>query len=55
MLHLDLSFNRFSLQEGESISLALEENHTLIGFHFEGHHGYVDNKGFLVVQDIKLR
>ena len=29
------------------ISVCLKKNTTIVGFHFEGNHGYVDCHGFL--------
>jgi len=51
LIHLDLSFNNFSLQESKIIQKNLTENHSLFGFHFRGNYGYVDNKGFLTIPD----
>lgn len=46
---MDLSNNNFSLNDSIEISKALEDNHTIYGFHFSGNYGYVDSRGFLVV------
>ncbi|CAD8076826.1 unnamed protein product [Paramecium sonneborni] len=51
MIHLDLSANQFSLPDSQSISESLKENHTIYGFHFNGNFGYVDSKGFLIIQN----
>lgn len=46
--HLDLSFNSISLKESKCISIELNKNHTLYGFHFEGNcQAYVDIRGHL--------
>ena len=47
--HLDLSCNGFTYEESFAISKALEQNHTLLGFHFSGNWGYTDEKMFLIV------
>jgi hypothetical protein len=46
--HWDLSYNQFTYEECVRISQSLELNHQIIGFHFEGHYGYVDHRGHLV-------
>lgn len=51
LIHLDLSFNNFSLQESKSIQKNLLENHRLFGFHFRGNYGYIDPKGFLLIPE----
>lgn len=51
--HLDLSNNGFSFEETRQIAEAFEKNHSIYGFHFEGNHGWVDSKGFLVPLDKK--
>jgi hypothetical protein len=30
-------------------------NHTIYGFHFAGHYGFVDNLGFFIVDEMKAR
>ncbi len=47
--HLDLSCNGFNFKESKKISQALNDNHTMFGFHFSGNFGYTDEKGFLNV------
>lgn len=47
IIHLDISYNNFTLQESKIISQCLKKNKTIVGFHFEGNHGYVDCHGFL--------
>ncbi len=42
IVHLDLSNNNFNLKECIEISIALENNKTIYGFHFQGNFGYVD-------------
>ena len=51
LLHLDLSANSFSLADCESISEFLKSNHSIYGFHFSGNFGFIDSKGFLVIQN----
>lgn len=52
LVHLDLSFNYFGFEQSKSISLGLEKNKTIYGFHFVGNAGYVDNRGFLIPEEI---
>ncbi len=48
-MHLDLSYNFFSLQECVAISCELAKNHTLLGLHVEGNSHFVtDARGFMV-------
>ena len=47
LLHVDLSFNNFTLSESKEIGEALKKNRSIYGFHFLGNCGYVDYKGFL--------
>jgi len=47
LVHLDLSYNPFSYEDSVLISEALKNNKTLLGFHFIGIFGHVDNRGFL--------
>ncbi len=47
--HFDLSCNGFTQEESMKIAKALENNHTLHGFHFNGNWGYMDEQMFLVV------
>jgi hypothetical protein len=51
---LDLSNNCFNLQESKKISEAIKNNQTIYGFHFEGNQGFVDNHGFLIVEDNQI-
>lgn len=55
IIHLDLSNNYFTLQECKLISMGLENNHSIYGFHFAGNYGYVDSKGFLNVHDFSTK
>ena len=54
IVHLNLSHNNFTPEESEAIGEALFNNHTLYGFHFEGHYGYIDNLGFYIAQEKEL-
>ncbi len=47
LVHVDLSWNNFTYQECIKIGRNLEHNHTLLGFHFDGHYSHVDHLGFL--------
>ncbi|KAL4456118.1 hypothetical protein ABPG74_014079 [Tetrahymena malaccensis] len=49
--HLDLSNNYFNYQDSVDIAAALEKNKTIYGFHFAGNVGYVDSRGFLIIEE----
>ena len=51
LVHLDLSNNYFAKDSACIIAKALENNHTLYGLHFQGNFGYIDAKGFLIVEE----
>jgi len=51
LLHLDLSYNQFEIEDSRLISLGLEENHLIYGFHFEGNAGNIDAQGHLIVEN----
>lgn len=51
LMHVDLSNNRFNVEESKRIAEGLKSNQSIYGFHFEGNRGYVDNYGFLVIDD----
>ncbi|KRX05204.1 hypothetical protein PPERSA_06838 [Pseudocohnilembus persalinus] len=53
MVHLDLSINKFDLEQSKNIANGLEKNKTMYGFHFRGNYGYVDNKMFLVINEVQ--
>jgi len=42
-MHVDLSFNKFSLEDSEKVSKIISSNNTMFGFHFDGNVGVVDN------------
>ena len=47
--HVSFDYNNFTTDHFEylnAISEALKTNHTIYGFHFAGHPGYVDHLGF---------
>lgn len=50
LAHLDLSFNYFNEAETKILSSHLDQNHELLGLHFEGNDGYIDARGFVNVQ-----
>ena len=59
LVHLDLSFNRFAAEDARIIQSEIRENHTLIGFHFQGNKGNgdqeiakVDALGFVEFDDV---
>lgn len=49
LLHLDLSVCGFTKQDCSEISIGLNENHTMLGFHFNGNEMEVDEFGFLSI------
>jgi len=51
LVHLDLSNNYITMEDAKVIAEELKHNHTLYGFHFQGNVGYVDHKGFLIVDE----
>ncbi|EGR29347.1 leucine rich repeat protein [Ichthyophthirius multifiliis] len=51
--HLDLSNNYFNQEQSVKVAEALEKNQSIYGFHFSGNCGYVDSRGFLIVEDEK--
>lgn len=48
LVHLDLSNNRFDVEDCAVLGKQLESNQTLIGLHMSGNCGAVDSRGFLV-------
>lgn len=50
-MHLNLSNNYFTREEMKSISEGIKENKTIYGLHMESNYGYVDIRGFVVLQD----
>ena len=52
--HLDLSFNNFSKEDTEIIAEGLRSNHRIYGFHYRGNIGYVNSKGFLVLEEREI-
>ncbi len=52
MRHLDLSYNAFTRQECEAMSIELDKNHILYGLHFFGNDSaYVDTRGHIKYYD----
>lgn len=51
LLHLDLSCNKFSLDECKKIAESLKTNQSIYGFHFQGNFGSVDTLGFLNISE----
>ena len=47
LLHVDMSHNHVPLQDVEIIADGLKENHKILGFHFIGNDGDIDNQGFM--------
>jgi len=54
VVHLDLSTNYFTLEECKQIADGINLNRTIYGFHFFGNFGYVDNRGFLVLNSEEI-
>jgi len=49
--HLDISYNKFTMEEIELIGEGLKANHTILGIHVEGNQGYYDHKGYLIPKE----
>lgn len=49
--HVDISFNNFNKEASELIAQGLEPNKTIYGFHYRGNYGWVNSKGFLVLEE----
>ena len=47
LLHVDMSHNHIPLQDVEIIADGLKDNHKILGFHFIGNGGDIDNQGFM--------
>ena len=47
LLHVDMSHNHIPLQDVEIIADGLKDNHKILGFHFSGNAGYIDDQGFM--------
>lgn len=43
LIHVDISNNKIELNDCEIISEGLKQNHSILGLHFRGNAGYVDN------------
>lgn len=41
LIHLDLSFNQFTLESSSIIQSFLLKNKSIFGFHFAGNYGYI--------------
>lgn len=50
--HLDLSSNPFSLSDCKLIEMALNQNKSILGFHFCGNFGVVNWEGRLLIEDV---
>lgn len=48
--HVDLSFNNFGKEETEAIAEGLEPNKHIYGLHYRGNYGWVNSKGFIVLE-----
>lgn len=51
LVHVDISFCEIDKKNSKVIAAALENNHTIYGFHYEGNSGAVDRKGYLRLSD----
>ncbi len=51
---MDLSSNNFSEVGSKIIAEGLEPNNKIYGFHFDGNHGFVDSRGFLMIEEKEL-
>ena len=51
LIHVDLSNNKIDLDDCEIIAEGLKINHSILGIHFRGNAGYVDNQGFVVAAE----
>jgi len=51
LIHLDLSFCSFSEEESRLLAEGFRGNQIIYGLHFEGNFGYVNHRGFVVVED----
>lgn len=54
VIHLDLSSNYFTVEECRQIAEGFNENKSIYGFHFFGNFGYVDNRGFLILNNEEI-
>jgi hypothetical protein len=43
LIHVDISNNKIDLNDCEIIAEGLKVNHSILGLHFRGNAGYVDN------------
>lgn len=50
LLHLDFSFNYFTIEESKFIAEGLQQNHYLLGLHMEGNNCSVDSNGFIICE-----
>lgn len=51
MRHLDISNNYFNVESSYKIAEALTKNKTIYGIHYSGNAGYIDSRGFLIVDE----
>lgn len=51
LLHVDISFNKLGKEASEIIGEGLEPNKQIYGFHYRGNYGWVNSKGFLVLEE----
>ena len=51
LIHVDISNNKIDIDDCEIIGEGLKQNHSILGIHFTGNAGYVDNQGFVIAAD----
>lgn len=51
LMHIDLSHNNMAKIDVEILAEGLKENHNILGVHFMGNSGYINNQGFLIAAD----
>ena len=49
--HIDISFNNFGKEATEVIAEGLEPNKHIYGIHYRGNYGWVNSRGFLIVEE----
>lgn len=52
--HVDLTSNNFNKECSTLIAEGLDQNKHIYGIHFRGNYGYVNAKGFLILEDKEI-
>jgi hypothetical protein len=47
LMHFDLSFNQFKKEDSKKIANSVNQNTSIIGFHYQGHDCYINGNGNL--------